>query len=71
LRSLNQSEATSFQHGRFAAAGVTETEPRRRRPTVRVRRNVFSGVILEIGTAFTRRLGPRFDSVSAKAVCPQ
>jgi hypothetical protein len=55
LRSLNQSEATSFQQGLFAAAGVTEIEPRRRRPTVRVRRNFFSGVILEMGTARTRR----------------
>jgi hypothetical protein len=55
FRSLNQSEATSFQQGRFAAAGVTEIEPRRRRPTVRVRRNFFSGLILEMGTARTGR----------------
>jgi ABC-type nitrate/sulfonate/bicarbonate transport system substrate-binding protein len=62
---------TSFQQGRFADAGVTETEPRRRRPAARVRRNVFSGLILEIGTAFTPGLPARSGSVSAKAVCLQ
>jgi len=50
---------------------VTETEPRRRRPTVRVRRNAFSRFDPRDGYGFHASVGPRFYPVSAKAVCPQ